>query len=205
MKHLSTYIATALLISSGLAACGGDSFSNGDGDAVGDGDGDTTGDGDGDTVGDGDGDTVGDGDTSGDGDVGCTELAAYGLNVIVRGGASDSGARDAAPPQTGGATNLILPPDPSTGGAFGTGGAMGTGGETNTDGCAAVVTATEGEYTETLDCIVSGIDCQCFGAVERAGTYAVTGTLGDLVETETGIVVEADECHVIAENVTLFD
>ncbi len=72
-------------------------------------------------------------------------------------------------------------------------------------GCAAVTTAMEGEYRETLACTVRGRDCECFGALERPGTYTVEATLGDLVDSEPNVVVESDECHVIGETVTLFD
>lgn len=165
-----------------MTACGGaattaedaDSDSGGDGD----GDGDTSGDGDGDLSGDGDGDVVGDGD--GDGDVVCDDRYAYGITAVVVGGGADGG----------GGQNRILPPD--------------DGAPVPVPTCLSTVVAVDGDYMETLECYSTGVDCECYGAGERPGTYTVTATLGELSEQQTA-VVESDGCHVQAVPLTFFE
>ncbi|MGJ8665239.1 MAG: carboxypeptidase-like regulatory domain-containing protein [Patiriisocius sp.] len=62
------------------------------------------------------------------------------------------------------------------------------------------VTATEGDYSETL----TQSNNIFIGAGERAGTYAVTASgAGYVSQTMNNIVVAEDQCHVIPEEVTL--
>ena len=69
--------------------------------------------------------------------------------------------------------------------------------------CDATVTITDGDYEETLE-NVGGDDCAYVGAGERAGTYAITAEkAGYQTASESGVVVDEDECHVIAETVEL--
>jgi hypothetical protein len=84
------------------------------------------------------------------------------------------------------------------------GGATSAGGTAGRSECEATVVAVDGDYTETLECEVRGEDCECTGAGERSGTYTVTATLGEQVESETAKVT-ADKCHVTTQNITFFD
>ncbi|MBU2887534.1 beta-propeller domain-containing protein [Gilvimarinus agarilyticus] len=66
------------------------------------------------------------------------------------------------------------------------------------DACSASVTATDGEYQETLTQIDSSWgSCYFQGAQERAGTYDITVELaGYASQALAGIVVSRDLCHV---------
>lgn len=205
MKSLQLGLVAISLGVLGMTACGGatgdgdtgdgdgdTTTGDGDGDIVGDGDGDIVGDGDGDIVGDGDGDIVGDGD--GD-SVTCTDLYAYGLNVVLVGGAfppppeqsGDPVEPEGAAPPVG-----IVPPDDQI--------------PVPVQPCEATVVAVDGDYSEVLSCSTgypNPDDCSCSGAGERAGTYTVTATWGHLTETQD-VIVTADECHVQAQSLTFF-
>ncbi|NDJ00019.1 carboxypeptidase regulatory-like domain-containing protein [Flavobacterium sp. LaA7.5] len=64
------------------------------------------------------------------------------------------------------------------------------------------VVATDGNYTETLEYYLSSP--QFTGAWEREGTYVITVS-GEGYQTYISdpVTVEADECHVIGEIVTI--
>lgn len=195
-RFSGAYALVLLAAAASLVACGGTAASDGSGDGDLVGDGEMTGDGD---VGDGD---LGDGDRTGDGDIGdgdgdgliCTSHYAYGLNVLVVGGADSAGGAGAGDPTGGAPPPQELVPAPATGGS----------GNRVYDPCLGSVTATEGDYVEALECYSDGLDCRCNGAGERAGTYAVTATAGELEETQT-VTVSADECHVQGESLTFFE
>lgn len=61
----------------------------------------------------------------------------------------------------------------------------------------AALTLTDGDYSETMEELAEG---EYAGAGERAGTYTLV-VEADGFETATieGIIVDADECHVIPE------
>lgn len=66
--------------------------------------------------------------------------------------------------------------------------------------CDATVTATDGDFSETLQPFGEATDCTYAGAGERAGTYTITVEKdGYATLTEDNVVVEEDECHVIGE------
>jgi hypothetical protein len=79
--------------------------------------------------------------------------------------------------------------------------------------CGAHVVATEGAYAETLreyplsmpeegDAGIAA--CSYAGAVERAGTYALTVSApGYRTTTVENVTVSRDACHVIARSVTI--
>ena len=73
-------------------------------------------------------------------------------------------------------------------------------GEGETDACAAQVVATDGDYSETLGPNTRQAwpgGCTFDGVPERAGTYSITATLdGYASQTQTGVVVSEDVCHV---------
>lgn len=71
--------------------------------------------------------------------------------------------------------------------------------------CGATVTAVDGDYSETLMTFGgAGVPaCPYTGAAERAGTYTITVVSGARSKTVTGVVVGHDECHVIAQTVTV--
>ena len=73
-------------------------------------------------------------------------------------------------------------------------------GVTITEGITVV--ATDGNYTETLEYFYGSPNFS--GAWEREGTYVITVT-GEGYQTYTSdaITVEADECHVISEIITI--
>lgn len=193
MKALNRLGAAALFSSFLLIACGGDTEEEEGGTG-----GDNTASGG--SAGDGDGDNTG-----GGGAIDCTDQYVYGVTVIVRGGAHDTqsapppatggGSARLLPPSTGGASSLILPPDLNTGGTPAEG-----------EACSDTVVLSEEstDFTELLECSVSGDDCHCFGAGERPGVYTATATLGDQQATASNIIVEADDCHVIPVTITLF-
>lgn len=188
----------------------GDGDTGGDGDVVGVGgtlgDGDVGGDGDGAGVGgsQGDGDVGGDGDVVGVGGSGivCTDVYLYGLNVVLIGAAypppPDGNGADTEPapgapvPPEG---DPIVPPpsevpDPVP--------AL---------PCEGSVAAVDGDYVETLACQAGtprDMDCTCFGAGERPGTYAVTATWGNVTETQN-VTLGFDGCHVMAQNLIFFE
>ncbi len=61
----------------------------------------------------------------------------------------------------------------------------------------AVLTLTDGEYSETMEELAEG---EYAGAGERAGTYTlVIEADGFEPATIEGIIVDEDECHVIPE------
>ncbi|MHC4090564.1 MAG: carboxypeptidase-like regulatory domain-containing protein [Planctomycetota bacterium] len=61
----------------------------------------------------------------------------------------------------------------------------------------AVLTLTDGAYSETMEELAEG---EYAGAGERAGTYTlVVGADGFEPATIEGIIVDADECHVIPQ------
>lgn len=195
MKTLNCLAAVALVSASFLVACGGDTEeaggTGGDSPASGG------------MAGDGDGDVGG--STGGSDPIACTDQYVYGVNVIIQGGAQDSDP--APPPASGGATSRILPPSTGGGSALILPPDLNTGGSpAGGDACENTVVLTEEstDFTETLECRVSGNDCECFGAGERAGTYTATATWGDQQATATNIVVESDQCHVIPVTITLF-
>ncbi len=69
--------------------------------------------------------------------------------------------------------------------------------------CDAVVTATEGDFSETLE-VLPGDDCVYVGAGERAGTYRVEAAkAGFASAVQEDVVVGEDECHVVGEQVEL--
>jgi hypothetical protein len=69
--------------------------------------------------------------------------------------------------------------------------------------CDAVVTARDGDYVETLEAPLHS-DCSYLGAWERPGTYALTVTRqGFAAATVEEVLVDADECHVITERLTI--
>lgn len=70
--------------------------------------------------------------------------------------------------------------------------------------CDAIVTASDGDFEETLEPQGPASDCVYVGAGERAGTYRVEAAKdGYATVAEDGVVVAADECHVIGEAVDL--
>ena len=73
-------------------------------------------------------------------------------------------------------------------------------GVTITEGITVV--AADGNYTETLEYFTGSPNFT--GAWERAGTYVITVT-GEGYQTYTSdaVTVEADECHVIGEIITI--
>ena len=68
--------------------------------------------------------------------------------------------------------------------------------------CEAVVSATDGDYSEVLSAGTAN-DCVFIGALERRGTYTVTATLGGITGSISGVKVRADVCHVITQVVTV--
>ena len=82
-------------------------------------------------------------------------------------------------------------------------------GQTGAVLCTAVVTATDGSYSETLrtlDPLSSadgGTQCVFFGAGERAGTYTVDATAEGRESRVTGIEVTRNDCLVIPREITL--
>ena len=61
----------------------------------------------------------------------------------------------------------------------------------------AVLTLTDGDYSETMEELAEG---EYAGAGERAGTYTlVVQADGFEPATIEGIIVDADECHVIPQ------
>lgn len=71
--------------------------------------------------------------------------------------------------------------------------------------CDAEVTVTDGGFRETLPVFpASGAGCRYSGPFERPGTYTVTvRRAGYPTETQSGVRVTADECHVIPVPVTV--
>lgn len=65
----------------------------------------------------------------------------------------------------------------------------------------ATVVATDGAYTDTLRNFGNG---PFGGAYERVGTYTIKVTTpAHGTATRTGIVVTRDQCHVIAQRITI--
>ncbi len=74
------------------------------------------------------------------------------------------------------------------------------GGNTITNG--VTVTATDGDYIEELDPLANTHTFE--GAYERTGTYTITVTgEGYAPYVSDPIVVAADECHVITQQLTV--
>jgi hypothetical protein len=70
--------------------------------------------------------------------------------------------------------------------------------------CDAQVIAVSGSYRETLDPRGPTESCTYAGAGERRGTYDITASKSGYISTaQTGIRVDADQCHVIPVKVTL--
>jgi hypothetical protein len=75
--------------------------------------------------------------------------------------------------------------------------------------CSAVVTATDGSYSETLKTFAplpladGGTQCVFSGAPERAGTYTVDAKAEGRESSATGIVVSKENCHVVPRVITL--
>ena len=75
--------------------------------------------------------------------------------------------------------------------------------------CNAVVTATDGSYSETLKTVGQllnaevGNQCVLYGAGERAGTYTLDAKAEGRESRTTGIIVFHDACHVVPRDVTL--
>ena len=64
--------------------------------------------------------------------------------------------------------------------------------------CDADVTATDGAFTAELREFAVGADCSYSGPTERPGRYDVRVTRGGYEPAvRSGVVVTADECHVI--------
>ena len=74
---------------------------------------------------------------------------------------------------------------------------------TGAEVCDAVVTATDGGYSEVLSAGGTAQDCAYVGALERSGTYTLTAKVGVVFGTGPSAKVRSDECHVITENVTI--
>ena len=70
--------------------------------------------------------------------------------------------------------------------------------------CDANVTATDGGFTAELREFAVGADCSYSGPTERPGRYEVRVTrAGYEPALRAGVVVTADECHVIPVLVTV--
>lgn len=70
--------------------------------------------------------------------------------------------------------------------------------------CDAQVTVVSNNYRETLTAFAATGPCSYAGAGERAGVYDITASkAGYVTATQTGVRVEANECHVIPVRVTL--
>lgn len=70
--------------------------------------------------------------------------------------------------------------------------------------CDATVVAEEAAFSSTLVPFPDGPECQYSGPTERPGRYDVRVTrAGYQSATRTGVVVSADECHVIPVRLTV--
>ena len=70
--------------------------------------------------------------------------------------------------------------------------------------CDATVIASEGAYSETLSVVAPSLACVYTGAWERAGTYSISATkAGYQDQTQDGVVVSKDACHVHGAAVTI--
>jgi hypothetical protein len=67
--------------------------------------------------------------------------------------------------------------------------------------CDVIVEARDGEWVEQQE--LSPIVCEFSGATERPGTYDVSAIREDAVLAKKSVKVEANECHVETEEVTL--
>jgi hypothetical protein len=70
--------------------------------------------------------------------------------------------------------------------------------------CDAQVIVVSNNYRETLTAFPATGPCSYTGAGERAGVYDITASkAGYVAATQTGVRVEANDCHVIPVRVTL--
>jgi hypothetical protein len=128
----------------------------------------------------------------------CAIQRVYGVRVTILGGA------DPEPSSAGGAGGS----EGSAGGEGGEGGAgeggAGEGGAGEGGVCLATAQATDGSYTETLECEADSLDCVCVGLSEIPGTFDIRVRLGNREETQT-VRVRPEGCSVSTKQLTFFD
>jgi hypothetical protein len=121
----------------------------------------------------------------------CALERVYGVRATVIGGA-DVPASQGAQGGAGGATTSS---DSSDAGAGGEGNSSAT--------CLATVTATDGRYTEQLECSVDKADCICLGLTDLDGEFSLRAELAGREETKT-VRVRPEGCSVSTQQVTFF-
>ena len=130
----------------------------------------------------------------------CAIVRVYGVRAIVRGGAVPLD-----PGNEGGAAGSSAQNAGEAGSAQ-SGSGQGGSGQGGAGQCRATVVAetVEHDYKETLDCQVTGEDCDCVGLTEIDGTYEVTATLDDREETQEA-TVRSNGCNVTTKELVFFE